>query len=201
MKAAPSSCRVSMKRMSLRPCISVTILLVVEPTTPKVYSTPSARNASRTAWPAFICVSSLGLVSHSPHQRWHEMLDRRSADLLHDGARLDAQQFERTLDAWLPEGAEAPDVRAAHAHRGRSHAQRLDDVGAAAEPRVDQDRDAALHRFDDFRERIDGRAPAIFAARAVVGNDDPVHTCISGEHGVLVGENALEHDLHLGRVA
>jgi hypothetical protein len=38
----------------------------------------------------------------------HEMLDRRSADLLHDGVRLDAQQFERTLDAWLPEGAEAP---------------------------------------------------------------------------------------------
>src|SRR5881409_4071919 len=55
MKAAPSSCRVSTKRMSLRPCISVTILLVVEPTTPKVYSTPSARNASRTAWPAFMC--------------------------------------------------------------------------------------------------------------------------------------------------
>src|SRR4029453_438837 len=60
MKAAPSSCRVSTKRMSLRPYISVMIELVVVPTTPKVYSTPSARSASRTAWPAFIDVSLLG---------------------------------------------------------------------------------------------------------------------------------------------
>jgi len=135
------------------------------------------------------------------HHGRHEMLDRRSTDLLHDGVRLDAQQFERTLDAWLPEGAEAPDIRPAHAHRGRSHAQRLDDIGAAAEARVDQDRNAALYRFDYFRQRIDGRAPAVLAARAVVGNDDPVHACVSGEHGVLVGEDALEYDLHLGRVA
>src|SRR5262249_62079438 len=57
MKAAPSSCRVSTKRISLRPYISVTMLFVVVPTTPKVYSTPSARSASRTVCPAFIDVS------------------------------------------------------------------------------------------------------------------------------------------------
>src|SRR5215468_1524568 len=58
MNAAPSSCRVSTKWISLRPYISVTILLVVVPTTPKVYSTPSARRASITACPAFICAMS-----------------------------------------------------------------------------------------------------------------------------------------------
>src|SRR5262245_66126503 len=58
MNAAPSSCRVSTKWISLRPYISVTILLVVVPTTPKVYSTPSARRASITACPAFICAIS-----------------------------------------------------------------------------------------------------------------------------------------------
>src|SRR4029453_10310564 len=58
MNAAPSSCRVSTKWISLRPYISVTMLLVVVPTTPKVYSTPSARRASITACPAFICAMS-----------------------------------------------------------------------------------------------------------------------------------------------
>src|SRR5438552_17373985 len=61
MKAAPSSCRVSTKRISRRPYISVTMVLVVEPTTPKVYSTPSARSASITARPAFI----VRMVSHN----------------------------------------------------------------------------------------------------------------------------------------
>src|SRR5712692_2928339 len=62
MTAAPSSCRVSTKRMSLRPYISVTMLLVVVPTTPNVWSTPSARRASTTARPAFICaMGSLSL--------------------------------------------------------------------------------------------------------------------------------------------
>src|SRR6266850_2513671 len=62
MKAAPSSWRVSTKRMSLRPYISVTMLLVVVPTTPNVWSTPSARRASTTARPAFICaMGSLAL--------------------------------------------------------------------------------------------------------------------------------------------
>src|SRR2546430_13183824 len=67
MNAAPSSCRVSTKRISLRPYISVTMLLVVVPTTPKVYSTPSARSASITACPAFIRAMGylVGLVQRS----------------------------------------------------------------------------------------------------------------------------------------
>src|SRR5438876_7557456 len=55
MNAAPSSWRVSTNRMSVRPYISVTMLLVVVPTTPKVWSTPSARRASTTARPACMC--------------------------------------------------------------------------------------------------------------------------------------------------
>src|SRR5688572_6817988 len=54
MKAAPSSCRESMKRMSLRPYISVMMLLVVVPTMPKVWSIPSARSISRMVRPDVI---------------------------------------------------------------------------------------------------------------------------------------------------
>src|SRR5882724_7563856 len=79
MKAAPSSCRVSTKRMSLRPYISVTMLLVVVPTRPKVYSTPSARNASRTAWPAFIAVSLMG--TSAAEALLEELVNRLAAEL------------------------------------------------------------------------------------------------------------------------
>src|SRR4029450_245003 len=84
MNAAPSSCRVSTKPISLRPYISVTMLFVVVPTTPKVYSTPSARSASRTAWPAFIDVSlaAEALLEEPLHGAPAELgaLDDRVAD-------------------------------------------------------------------------------------------------------------------------
>src|SRR5213594_3331326 len=79
MKAAPSSCRVSTKRMSFRPYISVTMLLGVVPTRPKVYSTPSARNASSTAWPAFIAVSLMG--TSAAEALLEELVHRVAAEL------------------------------------------------------------------------------------------------------------------------
>src|SRR5262245_56507171 len=84
MKAAPSSCRVSTKRISLRPYISVTMLLVVVPTTPKVHSTPSARSASTPVRPAFINVSlaAKALLEELVHAATAELgaLDDRVAD-------------------------------------------------------------------------------------------------------------------------
>src|SRR6185369_17299585 len=90
---------------------------------------------------------------------WYQMLDGRRADLLHGGVELDAQQLQHALDAGLAERTETPDVGPPDADRARAETQRLDDVGAAAESGVDQDRDAATDRFDDFRQRVDGGAP------------------------------------------
>src|SRR5438552_10404289 len=83
-----------------------------------------------------------------------EMLDGRRTDLLHGGVELDAQQLQHALDARLAERAETPDVWPPDADRARAEAQRLDDVGAAAEAGIDQDRHAPLHGFDDFGQRI-----------------------------------------------
>ncbi len=88
------------------------------------------------------------MSSPADHPR-HEVLDARRAELLHDRAQLDPKQLCHALHARLAEGAQAPDVRAADADRGRAHAQRLDDVGAAAEAGIHQDRNPALHRFED----------------------------------------------------
>src|SRR5215216_1693251 len=115
-------------------------------------------------------IASRSAMSGAAYHGGHELLDRGCTDLLHHGAGLDAQELEHALHAGLAERAKAPDIRPADAHGGRPHAQRLDDVGAAAEPGIDQDGDAPLHRLDDLRQRVDGGAAGIFAARAVVGD-------------------------------
>src|SRR3954467_14681260 len=81
-------------------------------------------------------------VSRPAHHRRREMLDRGSADLLHHGVGLGAQKLEHALDAGLAEGAEAPDIGPADADGVGADAQRLNDVGAATETTVDDDRDA-----------------------------------------------------------
>src|SRR5882672_1411369 len=95
----------------------------------------------------------VGAVLGPEHYRRLEVLERRRADLLHDGAQLDAQQLEHALDAGLAERAQAPDIRPADAHAARAQRERLDDIGAAAKAAVDEDRHAAADRLDDLRQR------------------------------------------------
>src|SRR5258707_2495641 len=72
--------------------------------------------------------------SRPSHHGGRKMLDGRRADLLHDAHQLGAQQFQHALDTPLAEGAKAPDVGPSDTDSGRAHAQRLADIGAAAEP-------------------------------------------------------------------
>ncbi len=129
------------------------------------------------------------------------MLDGRRAHLLHDAHQFGPQQLQDALDAGLAEGAEPPDVGPSDADRGRAHAQRLADVGAAAEAGVNQDRDAAVDSFDDFRQRIDGGAAGVFAAGAMVRHDDAVIAVVGRELRVFPGQQPLDDDFHLGDVA
>src|SRR3954451_653977 len=71
------------------------------------------------------------LCSSLADHRRRQMLERRRAHLLDQGAGLDAQELEHALDTGLPEGAEAPEIGPAHADCPGTHAQRLDHVGAA----------------------------------------------------------------------
>src|SRR5262249_34166906 len=149
-----------------------------------LYAMPSlcgSAGATRERFRAFAAHSLLACAAlttrYSPpsrpaHHRRHQLLDRGRAHLLHRGGGFRAQKLEHPLDAAWAEGAEAPDIGPPDADGVGADAQRLDDVGAAAEAAVDDDRDAPVHRLDDFRQRVDGRAPGILAARAVVGHDD-----------------------------
>src|SRR5262249_5503800 len=154
--------------MMSRPCAAS---VVARASTAKAFSSPMR---SKAAMVLSMSDPSLIFSLGPPHHRRRELLDRGRADLLHHRIGLGAQDLEYLLAARLAEGAQSPDIRPPDAARGRAHAQRLDHVGAAPETGIDQDRDAAVHRLDDLRQRVDGRAPAVLAARAVVRHDDAV---------------------------
>src|SRR5215831_6438545 len=132
----------------------------------------------------------LGPSRPSHHSR-REMLDGRRTDLLHDAQQLGPQQLQHALDASLAEGAEAPDIGPSDADRGRAHAQRLADIGAAAETGVHQDRDAAVDGFDNLGERINGGTAGVFAAGAVVRDDDGVIAVVGRQLRVFPGKQSL----------
>ena len=101
----------------------------------------------------------------------------------------------------LTERAQAPDIGPADADGGGAHAQRLGNIGAAAETAVDQDRHSAAHHCDDLRQGVDRRASAVLAPGAVVRDDDAVQASLGGELRVLVREDPFDQELHVGRVA
>src|SRR5713101_10042053 len=112
--------------------------------------------------------------SGPPDHRRREVFERRRAKLLHRGARLGAQDSKNTLDPWLSEGAESPEIGPADTHRLRAERQCLDDVAAAAKAAVDQDWHATADRLDDFRQHVDGRADAVFHTSTVVRDHDRI---------------------------
>src|SRR5207249_595456 len=143
MKAAPSSCRVSTKRMSPRPCISVTMLLVVEPTTPKVYSTPSARNASRTA---ALCTIGL-LLDHPPNPAVPRVVWSRSL------REVPGLHLGQAIGGELGEFKESLQVARDHALDVRWHRPELPEVRRAdvVQPRGVQTEHVPLVGFADLR--------------------------------------------------
>src|SRR5437660_5665610 len=128
------------------------------------------------------------------------MLERWRADLLHGGPKLEPQEFERTFDSGLAESTETPQIRSADADALGAHAERLDDVGTAAEPGIDQHR----HRprdLDDLSQRLDRGAAVVIGAPAMVRHDDRVDASLGGDLGIFPGHDALEQNLELGHVA
>ena len=70
------------------------------------------------------------------------------------------RMLQHALHARLAESAEAPQIGPADGDALGAHAQRLDDVGAAAEAGIDQHRHVA-RRLDDLLQRFDGRAAGL----------------------------------------
>jgi len=81
-----------------------------------------------------------------------------------------------------------------------THGQSLDDICAATEPTVDQQRYAAPDCLDNFGQDLNGPAAGIHHTPAVIGDNNPVNPYSGSKYRVFVGKNSFEYNLHLGGV-
>src|SRR5215468_411652 len=81
----------------------------------------------------FTCNLFMSATSRPAHHGRHEVLDRGRADLLHGAAQFGAQDCQDAFDARLAERAEPPQIGPPDRYALGVHAERLGDVGAAAE--------------------------------------------------------------------
>ena len=114
-----------------------------------------------------------------------ELSDRRAAEQLERPNQIGAQDLDGAGNARAAAGAQPVGVRAADEHGARAHAQRLRDVGAAADPAVEQHFTLAVHRRDDFGQRAQRRVDAIELASAVIGDDDALGALVHGAAGIV----------------
>ena len=85
-------------------------------------------------------------------------------------------------------------MRAADHDRPRAERERLDDIDAAAEAAVDQDRRPPADRVDDARQGADRSDRAVKLAPAVIGDNDPVGAAIDRFPRVVRMQKAFENE-------
>ena len=115
---------------------------------------------------------------------------RRQASVRAAGERERAAQVvgERVDDgahAGLAARRQAPRVRPADEHGVGAERERAQDVGAVADPAVDEHRHPAGDGRGDLAQRDGGRHAAVELAAAVVGDDDRVGAGVERRVGVL----------------
>src|SRR5262249_56562157 len=101
-----------------------------------------------------------------------------------------AEQLERAAGPLLAVDDEPPERRPPGQDRTGAERERLEDVGAASDPSVEQHLDPAADGVNDLRQRVDRGRDAVELAPAVVGDDEAGGAVLAGEAGVLRREHA-----------
>ena len=96
----------------------------------------------------------------------------------HGTVEFAAIDVEHMLDPGLACNGKTPQMRPCHQAGGGAKRQRFENIGAAPDPAIDQNRNAAVDRFDDARKRADARGRAVELPAAMIGNDDAVNAMI-----------------------
>ena len=89
--------------------------------------------------------------------RARELGRRAAADELKGELDLGAEQLEHPSGALLAVDGEPPEGRPADEDGPGAQGERLQDVGAAPDPAVDEHLDPAVDRLDDLGQRVDRR--------------------------------------------
>src|SRR5690242_760337 len=96
-----------------------------------------------------------------------ELIDPGDTEQAHGGDDLVFEYFENPHQARLTRGGESPALQFADSDGARAQGDRLEHVAAAHDAAVEDDLGAPVHRIDDFRQHIDGRATVIQLASAM----------------------------------
>ena len=104
------------------------------------------------------------------------------------------------LDAGLAAHGEPVDVWPTDPDSGSSEGQRLDDVGSAANARIEDDR-CGTRRGDDVGQQVDCRDTAVGLSAAMVRAVDAVHAVVDRHAGVVGSVDALEQEGEVGERA
>src|SRR5215470_6029050 len=101
---------------------------------------------------------------------------RRRTGVLHHQLELPSEEIEHLVHTALTECRQSPRIWPADADGLRPKGEGLEDVRSATKPPVDEDRELAVNRIDNFGQALDRRAAALLRPPAVIRHDDPVHT-------------------------
>src|SRR6266566_4445340 len=91
-------------------------------------------------------------------------------------------------------------MRAPYPNRRGSKSQRFENVRAASETAVDEDRYLTGSAFHDLRQAFDGAPAAGVLMTAVVGHDNGINPVLSGKRRILARHDALKDQLHASGV-
>src|SRR5271165_4339627 len=112
--------------------------------------------------------SDVPLPVVTPQEIGAELIEAGAADLAHDKVDLVVENRDRLLDTGQTAGGRAIEGRAPHEAEIGAEAQRDQDVGAAANPAVEQQGQPVANRLLDRRQHVERARRLIELAPTVV---------------------------------
>mmetsp|Transcript_13371 Transcript_13371/g.40434 ORF Transcript_13371/g.40434 Transcript_13371/m.40434 type:complete len:353 (-) Transcript_13371:462-1520(-) len=126
-----------------------------------------------------------------------DVLTARASSESHGMFKLSAQCFEDGPCACLAAQCQAPQQRATQHDRICPQRQRLDDIGAAANPAINNERNLAgpcSHGSGDVRQHVQRRGGAVALAAPMVADHDAVHPRPHRQHSICRRQHPLDKD-------
>lgn len=115
----------------------------------------------------------------------------------HGHFEFSAEDFDHTGDAECAADGESVHIRTADHDCRSAEGEGLEDVDAATDAAVENQRHAFTDSLGDGGQGIDTGLDGVEAAAAVVGDDEAVTAEIDGSHGIARMQHALEQQWHI----
>src|SRR5438132_12929641 len=106
----------------------------------------------------------------APQEVGTELVEARAADLAHDQVDLVDEDVDRRLDAGQPAGRRTIEGRAPHKAEVGAETQRDQDIGAAANPAVEEQCQLVADRCLDRRQHVERARRLVELAPPMVRN-------------------------------